>query len=90
MLIVLSQFNFSRLLRRCQMLKTINTDKRVQTIHELLSGCQIIKTYDWEAATDQWVRQTRLRELSSIYKSSLLRGLDVVLSRYIQQQLAHR
>ncbi|CAF1186966.1 unnamed protein product [Rotaria sp. Silwood1] len=35
------------------------TDKRVQTINELVNGCQIIKMYNWEKAMEQRVRETR-------------------------------
>ncbi|CAF2952696.1 unnamed protein product [Rotaria sp. Silwood2] len=55
------------------------TDKRVQTINELVNGCQIIKMYNWERAMEQRVHEIRRRELSHIYKSSCLRSLNVAL-----------
>ncbi|CAF3829045.1 unnamed protein product [Rotaria sp. Silwood1] len=56
------------------------TDKRVQTINELVNGCQIIKMYNWEKAMEQRVRETRRCELSHIFKSSCLRALNTALS----------
>ncbi|CAF4588635.1 unnamed protein product [Rotaria sp. Silwood1] len=56
------------------------TDKRVQTINELVSGCQIIKMYNWEKAMEKRVRETRRHELSNIYKATCLRALNIALS----------
>jgi ABC-type multidrug transport system fused ATPase/permease subunit len=56
------------------------TDKRVQTINELVNGCQIIKMYNWEKAMEQRVYETRRRELSTIYKASCLRAINTALS----------
>ncbi|CAF3662750.1 unnamed protein product [Rotaria sp. Silwood1] len=56
------------------------TDNRVQTINELVSGCQIIKMYNWEKAMEKRVRETRRHELSNIYKATCLRALNIALS----------
>ncbi|CAF4325001.1 unnamed protein product, partial [Rotaria sordida] len=55
------------------------TDKRVQTINEIVNGCQIIKMYNWGKAMEERVRETRRHELLHIYKSSYLRALNIGL-----------
>ena len=74
------QFIFSRQFSRYRNITMECTDKRVQTINELVNGCQIIKIYNWEKAMEQRVRETRQRELSNIYKVSCLRTLNIALA----------
>jgi ABC-type transport system involved in cytochrome bd biosynthesis fused ATPase/permease subunit len=69
------QLIFSRQFSRYRKATMACTDKRVQTINELVNGCEIIKMYNWEKAMEQRVRETRRRELSNIYKASCLRAL---------------
>ncbi|CAF2705919.1 unnamed protein product [Rotaria sp. Silwood2] len=79
-LLVPIQLIFSRQFSRFRKTTMVCTDKRVQTINELVSGCQIIKMYNWEKAMEQRVRETRQHELSIIYKASYLRTLNIALS----------
>jgi ABC-type transport system involved in cytochrome bd biosynthesis fused ATPase/permease subunit len=79
-LLVPIQLIFSRQFSRYRKAAMPCTDKRVQTINELITGCQIIKMYNWEEAMEERVRKTRSRELSSIYKASCLRAINVGLS----------
>ncbi|CAF3345421.1 unnamed protein product [Rotaria sp. Silwood2] len=79
-LLVPIQLIFSRQFSRYRKTTMACTDKRVQTINELVSGCQIIKMYNWEKAMEQRVRETRRRELSNIYRASCLRALNTALS----------
>ena len=74
------QFLFSRQFSRYRKATMTCTDKRVQTINELVSGCQIIKMYNWEKAMEQRINETRRRELSNIYKASCLRAFNTALS----------
>ena len=79
-LLVPIQLIFSRQFSRYRKTTMACTDKRVQTINELVNGCQIIKMYNWEKAMEQRVRETRRRELSNIFKASCLRALNIALS----------
>jgi ATP-binding cassette subfamily C (CFTR/MRP) protein 4 len=74
------QLIFSRQFSRFRKGTMACTDKRVQTINELVNGCQIIKMYNWEKAMEERVRETRRYELSNIYKASCLRALNTALS----------
>lgn len=79
-LVVPTQLIFSRQFSRFRKTTMLYTDKRVQTINELVNGCQIIKMYNWEKAMEERVRETRRRELSSIYKASCLRTINAAVS----------
>jgi ATP-binding cassette subfamily C (CFTR/MRP) protein 4 len=79
-LIVPLQLIFSKQFSRYRKTTMSYTDKRVQTINELVNGCQIIKMYNWEKAMEERVREARQRELSSIYKASCLRAVNIALS----------
>ena len=79
-LLVPLQFIFSRQFSRYRKATMACTDKRLQTINELVNGCQIIKMYNWEKAMEQRVRRTRRRELSNIYRASCLRALNIAVS----------
>ncbi|CAF3273130.1 unnamed protein product [Rotaria sp. Silwood2] len=79
-LLVPIQFVFSRQFSRYRKTTMACTDRRVQTINELINGCQIIKMYNWEKAMEQRVREIRRRELSNIYKASCLRAFNTALS----------
>ncbi|CAF3149737.1 unnamed protein product [Rotaria socialis] len=70
------QFVCSRLFSQYRKVTMACTDTRVQTINELIHGCQIIKMYNWEKAMEQLVRDTRRAELQSIFRSSRLRALN--------------
>ena len=74
------QLFFSRQFSRYRRATMQCTDKRVQTINELVNGCQIMKMYNWEKAMEQRVYETRRRELSTIYKASCLRAINTALS----------
>ncbi|UJR19499.1 hypothetical protein I4U23_022628 [Adineta vaga] len=63
------QAMFSRLFGKYRKGTMSYTDKRVQTINELVNGCQIIKMYNWEKAMEQRVCETRRLELSNIRKA---------------------
>ncbi|CAF3301704.1 unnamed protein product [Rotaria sp. Silwood2] len=56
------------------------TDKRVQTINELINGCQIMKMYNWEKVIEHRINELRRREFSSIFNSSCLRALNMGIS----------
>ncbi|CAF2965348.1 unnamed protein product [Rotaria sp. Silwood2] len=79
-LLVPLQLVFSRLFSRYRKITMTRTDKRVQTINELVNGCQIIKMYNWEKAMEKLVQETRLSELQSISNSSRLRALNSGIS----------
>ncbi|CAF1526733.1 unnamed protein product [Adineta steineri] len=79
-LLVPIQLIFSRKFSQYRKGTMACTDKRVQTINELVNGCQIIKMYNWEKAMEERVRETRRRELSNIYKATFLRSLNIALS----------
>ncbi|CAF3807803.1 unnamed protein product [Rotaria sp. Silwood1] len=74
------QFIFSRQFSKYRKATMACTDKRVQTVNELVNGCQIIKMYNWEKAMERRVRETRRLELSNIRKASSLRALNVAIS----------
>ena len=74
------QLFFSRQFSKYRKATMASTDRRVQTINELVNGCQIIKMYNWEKAMEERVRETRLIELSNIRKASSLRALNVAVS----------
>ncbi|CAF4771338.1 unnamed protein product, partial [Rotaria sp. Silwood2] len=52
-LLVPIQLIFSRQFSRYRTATMTCTDKRVQTVNEIVSGCQIIKMYNWEKAMEQ-------------------------------------
>ncbi|CAF0975244.1 unnamed protein product [Rotaria sordida] len=79
-LIIPIQFIFSRQFSKYRKATMTCTDKRVQTVNELVNGCQIIKMYNWEKAMEHRVRETRQLELSNIRKASSLRALNVAIS----------
>ena len=79
-LLVPIQLIFSRKFSQYRKDTMACTDKRVQTINEVVNGCQIIKMYNWEKAMEQRVREARQHELSNIYKASYLRALNIALS----------
>jgi ABC-type multidrug transport system fused ATPase/permease subunit len=79
-LLVPIQFIFSRKFGQYRRSTMACTDKRVQTINELVNGCEIIKMYNWEKAMEQQVRETRRRELLNISKASCLRALNTAVS----------
>ncbi|CAF3150151.1 unnamed protein product [Rotaria sp. Silwood2] len=79
-LLVSVQIVFSKLFGQYRKVTMACTDKRVQTINELVHGCQIIKMYNWEKAMEQLVRDTRRSELQSIFRSSRLRALNIGIS----------
>ncbi|CAF1647072.1 unnamed protein product, partial [Adineta ricciae] len=80
LLMIPIQLIFSRQFSRYRKTTMSCTDRRVQTINELINGCQIIKMYNWEKAMEQRVRETRQHELSHIYKASCLRALNTALA----------
>ncbi|CAF1226779.1 unnamed protein product [Adineta steineri] len=80
LLIIPIQFIFSKKFGRYRKATMACTDKRVQTINELVNGCQIIKMYNWEKAMEQRVLETRQQELSNIRKANNLRALNVAMS----------
>ncbi|CAF0824966.1 unnamed protein product [Rotaria sordida] len=69
----------SKLFSRFRKATMTYTDKRAQTINEIVNGCQIIKMYNWEKAMEERVCETRRHELLHIYKSSYLRALNIGL-----------
>jgi ATP-binding cassette subfamily C (CFTR/MRP) protein 4 len=74
------QFFCSRQFSKYRKATMACTDKRMQTINELVNACQIIKMYNWEKAMEQRVREVRRLELSNIRKASSLRALNVAVS----------
>ncbi|CAF1496699.1 unnamed protein product [Adineta ricciae] len=80
LLMIPAQLIFSRQFSRYRKTTMSCTDRRVQTINELINGCQIIKMYNWEKVMEQRVRETRRHELSGIYKASCLRALNTALA----------
>jgi ATP-binding cassette subfamily C (CFTR/MRP) protein 4 len=79
-LLVPIQFIFSRQFSRYKKAIMACTDKRVQTISEIVNGCQIIKMYNWEKAVEQRVLETRQQELSNVRRANSLRALNVAIS----------
>jgi ABC-type bacteriocin/lantibiotic exporter with double-glycine peptidase domain len=86
-LLVPIQFIFSRQFSRYRKGTMECTDKRVQTINELVSGYQILKMYNWEKAMEQRVREARRHLQSELFESSqycsLLRNVTFGFSCYI-------
>ncbi|CAF3596244.1 unnamed protein product [Rotaria sp. Silwood1] len=80
LLLIPVQLLFSKLFSQYRKVTMVCTDKRVQTINELVNGCQIIKMYNWEKAMEQLVRDTRKSELKSISRASRLRALNMGIS----------
>lgn len=76
-LLVPVQLIFSRQFSQCRKMTMVCTDKRIQTINELVNGCQIVKMYNWEKAMEQRVLETRQHELSSILRASRLRAFNM-------------
>ncbi|CAF0877952.1 unnamed protein product [Adineta steineri] len=79
-LLIPIQFIFSRQFSRYRKDTMVCTDKRVQTINEIVNGCQIIKMYNWEKAVEQRVLETRQQELSNVRKASSVRALNIAIS----------
>ncbi|CAF3349787.1 unnamed protein product [Rotaria socialis] len=79
-LLVPVQLIFSRKFGQYRKTTMPCTDKRVQTINELINGCQIIKMYNWEKAIEHRVHESRRLEFSSILNSSRLRALNMGIS----------
>ncbi|CAF1563249.1 unnamed protein product [Adineta ricciae] len=79
-LLIPLQFIFSRQFSKYRRITMKCTDKRVQTINELVNGSQIIKMYNWEKAMEQRVCETRQDELSNIYKVSCLRTFNTAVA----------
>jgi len=79
-LLIPMQIMFSKKFSQYRKTTMSCTDTRVQTINELIKGCQIIKMYNWEKAMEERVREARRCELSNIYKSSCLRALNTAIS----------
>ncbi|CAF1343330.1 unnamed protein product [Adineta steineri] len=79
-LLIPIQFIFSRQFSQYRKASMACTDKRVQTINEIVNGCQIIKMYTWEKAMEQRVLETRLQEVSNVRKASSLRALNVAMA----------
>lgn len=79
-LLVPIELIFSRKFGQYRKTTMAHTDKRVQSINELINGCQIIKMYNWEKAIELRVHESRRREFSSIFNSSRLRALNMGIS----------
>ncbi|CAF3821860.1 unnamed protein product [Rotaria sp. Silwood1] len=74
------QLVFSKLFGQYRAATMTYTDKRIQAVHEIVNGCQIIKMYNWEKAMERRVREARHSEFSNIFKSSCLRALNIGLN----------
>ncbi|CAF4026761.1 unnamed protein product [Rotaria sordida] len=74
------QLIFSKLFGQYRAATMKYTDNRIQTVHEIVNGCQIIKMYNWEKAMERRVREARHCEFSNIFKSSCLRALNIGLN----------
>ena len=79
-LLVPLQLIFSRRFSQYRKTTMEYTDKRVHMFNELVNGCHIIKMYNWEKAMEQRVKETRHKELVSIFNASHLRALNMGLS----------
>ncbi|XP_025056144.1 multidrug resistance-associated protein 4 isoform X5 [Alligator sinensis] len=53
------------------------TDVRIRTMNEVITGIKIIKMYAWEKAFADLVNTIRRKEISTVLKSSYLRGLNL-------------
>ena len=79
-LLVPMQLAFGRKFSRYRKITMAHADRRVQTINELINGCQIIKMYNWEKTIEHRIYESRRSEFASIFNSSRLRALNLSIS----------
>uniref|UniRef100_A0A7N8XUN0 Multidrug resistance-associated protein 4 n=1 Tax=Mastacembelus armatus TaxID=205130 RepID=A0A7N8XUN0_9TELE len=68
---------FGRLFSTYRSKTAVQTDSRIRTMNEVVSGMRIIKMYAWEKPFATLVSEVRRKEISKIMKSSYLRGLNM-------------
>jgi ABC-type multidrug transport system fused ATPase/permease subunit len=73
------QLLFSRSFSRyCQTTVTC-ADKRIQVFNEVINGCLVVKTYNWEEPMEKHVLEMRQNEFASIKRASTLRAVNMGL-----------
>ncbi|XP_054831012.1 ATP-binding cassette sub-family C member 4 [Eublepharis macularius] len=68
---------FGRLFSSLRSRTAAFTDSRIRTMNEVITGMRIIKMYAWEKSFADLVNSLRRKEISTILKSSYLRGLNL-------------
>ncbi|XP_028248988.1 multidrug resistance-associated protein 4-like [Parambassis ranga] len=71
------QTMFGRLFSVLRAKTAVLTDERIRTMNEVISGIRVIKMYGWEDPFGALVNEVRRKEISTIMKSSYLRGLNM-------------
>ncbi|UJR13090.1 hypothetical protein I4U23_000114 [Adineta vaga] len=78
-ILIPTQMLFSRQFNRYSATTAACVDKRVHAFNEIVSGCWIIKMYNWEKPMEDYVLRLRKEEFCSIQKSSYLRALNMAI-----------
>lgn len=78
-LLVPAQIFFSVSVSRARATVSVEADKRVQTMNELLSAIRIIKLSAWEAHFNNVVAQQRAQEIRHHRSAAVLRALNAAL-----------
>ena len=55
------------------------TDERIHRFYELITGCQIIKMFNWEKSFEERVLESRKKEFQNIQRTSHLRAFNLSL-----------
>lgn len=79
LLLIPLQMFFSRQFTRYNRTKSACADKRVHAFNEVISGCRVIKMYNWEKPMEENVLRLRKEEFRCIKKSSCLRAFNMAI-----------
>nr|XP_057938958.1 ATP-binding cassette sub-family C member 4-like isoform X2 [Doryrhamphus excisus] len=71
------QTAFGRLFSTLRAKTAVLTDNRIRTMNEVITGIRVIKLCGWEKPFAALVDEVRRMEISTIMKSSYLRGLNM-------------
>ncbi|XP_054643011.1 ATP-binding cassette sub-family C member 4-like isoform X2 [Dunckerocampus dactyliophorus] len=71
------QTMFGRLFSTLRAKTAVLTDSRIRTMNEVITGIRVIKMCGWEKPFAALVDEVRRMEISTIMKSSYLRGLNM-------------
>ncbi|KAL1513416.1 hypothetical protein ABEB36_002835 [Hypothenemus hampei] len=63
----------------------IRTDERIRLMNEIISGIQVIKMYTWEKPFAKLVEFSRRREIDEIKKVSVIRGLMMSFTIFLNR-----
>ncbi|CAF1430978.1 unnamed protein product, partial [Adineta ricciae] len=78
-LIVFIQLIIAYVLGKYRIKTSFYSDKRVNSLNEMISGCDVIKMNNWEELMEKQIIELREKELSYIRRSSYCRALSISL-----------